>query len=227
MNETILVVDDEKKYRELISLFLKSEGLNVLEAPNGRTALDLFYTKKPDLIVLDVMLPDISGFDVCKKIRETSEVPILFLSALEDEGYHVIGYRAGADDYISKPFQSTVFALKVKRILQRTKNTAETKEINLIRMGSLTLDEDSYTCCVDGEGIPLTQKEFSLLFALMKNPGRVLTREYLLQKVWGYDYAGETRAVDTMIKKLRKKLGSASSLIKTVVSVGYKMEDSP
>ena len=226
MNETILVVDDEKKYRELISLFLRSEGLNVLEAPNGKIALQLFYSKKPDLIVLDVMLPDISGFDLCKKIRESSEVPILFLSALEDEGYHVIGYRAGADDYISKPFQSTVFALKVKRILQRTKQTEQPKEGKVTRMGSLTLHEDSYTCSVDGEEIPLTQKEFSVLFALIKNPGRVLTREYLLENVWGYDFAGETRAVDTMIKKLRKKLGAAAYLIKTVVSVGYKMEDS-
>lgn len=220
MGDRILIVDDEKNYRELISLFLKSEEYEVFEASNGKDALELFGSIGPDLVILDVMLPDISGFDVCKRIRETSEVPVLFLSALEDEGYYVVGYRAGADDYIAKPFQPSVFALKVKRILARTKKTDD----HTVRVAGVTLDESRYQCTIDGVKAELTQKEFAILLALMKSPGKVLTREYLLNHVWGYDFIGDTRTVDSQIKRLRKKLGPYSDIIKTVVSVGYKVE---
>ena len=220
MKDRILVVDDEKNYRELISLFLKSEEYEVFEAANGREALELFNSIGPDLVILDVMLPDISGFDTCKRIRETSEVPVLFLSALDDEGYHVVGYRSGADDYIAKPFQPSVFALKVKRILARTKKA----ESSIIRVAGVTLDESRHQCSIDGEEVELTQKEFSVLLELMKSAGKVLTREYLLNHVWGYDFIGDTRTVDSQIKRLRKKLGPYSDMIKTVVSVGYKVE---
>ena len=220
MGDRILIVDDEKNYRELISLFLKSEEYEVFEASNGKDALELFGSIGPDLVILDVMLPDISGFDVCKRIRETSEVPVLFLSALEDEGYYVVGYRAGADDYIAKPFQPSVFALKVKRILARTKKA----DGNTVRAAGVTLDESRYQCKIDGAEVELTQKEFAILLALMKSPGKVLTREYLLNHVWGYDFIGDTRTVDSQIKRLRKKLGPYSDIIKTVVSVGYKVE---
>lgn len=220
MRDRILIVDDEKNYRELISLFLKSEGHEVFEAANGKDGLELFGSIGPDLVILDVMLPDISGFDICKRIRETSEVPVLFLSALEDEGYHVIGYRSGADDYIAKPFQPSIFALKVKRILARTKKA----DVDAIRVAGVMLDESRHRCAIDGVEVELTQKEFSILLALMKSPGKVLTREYLLNHVWGYDFIGDTRTVDSQIKRLRKKLGPYSDIIKTVVSVGYKVE---
>lgn len=217
----VLVVDDEKKYLELIGLLLRPEGLKIIEASNGFDALKLFSEKKPDLIILDVMLPDISGFDVCKKIRKSSDVPILFLSALEDEGYHVIGYRSGGDDYIAKPFSSSIFVLKIKRMLERIRQD----EPKTICVSGIVLDMDAHTCFVNDSEAELTQKEFSLLAELMKKRGRVLTREYLLEEIWGYEYTGGTRTVDTQIKKLRKKLGSQGSLIKTVVSVGYKLED--
>ena len=145
---------------------------------------------------------------------------MLFLSALDDEGYHVVGYRSGADDYIAKPFQPSVFALKVKRILARTKKA----ESSIIRVAGVTLDESRHQCSIDGEEVELTQKEFSVLLELMKSAGKVLTREYLLNHVWGYDFIGDTRTVDSQIKRLRKKLGPYSDMIKTVVSVGYKVE---
>lgn len=173
---TVLVVDDEKKFRELISLYLRSEGLNVLEAADGASAIEIFQSKNPDLIVLDVMLPDLSGFDVCKKIRQTSDVPILFLSALEDEGYHIVGYHAGADDYLVKPFQSSIFALKVKRMLSRSSHE---QSVHTLQFSDIILNLDAYTCTVHEKAVELTPKEFALLRELMENIGRVLTREYL------------------------------------------------
>jgi len=223
MNEKILVVDDEVKYRNLISLFLKSEGMTVLLAENGKEALEAFHTQAPDLVILDVMLPDISGFDVCKEIRKSSDVPILFLTAMGDEDYHIIGYRAGADDYIPKPFKSAVLALKIRRILQRTKKIPETSTGE----AWITFDEDAYTCTVNGEEVPLTSKEYLTLREFINNRGRVLTRDYLLRVIWGYDYLGDSRAVDTLVAKLRKKLGPAGNQIKTVINAGYKLEEAP
>lgn len=221
-NKTLLIVEDEKKFRDVISLFLKEEGFIVLEAETGEDALKLFDENPVDLVILDVMLPGINGYEVCKKIRETSEVPILFLTAMVDDDYYMLGYRAGADDYITKPFKASILALKVKRILDRQGIPAFSQALHQ----GLQIDEDSFVCRVDGEDAPLTQKEFQLCRLLLKNEGRVLTRDYLLNAVWGVDYYGDTRVVDNHIKNLRKKLGSYSSCIKTVISVGYKFEKS-
>ena len=220
MGHTILVVDDEQKMREIISLFLKEKGMTVIEASSGKQAISQFEVNHIDLIVLDVMLGDMSGFDVCKKVRETSQVPIIFLSALGDDDYYMAGYMSGADDYIAKPFKASILALKVERILARTspKDTIEPD-------GSVVLKEDSYQCIVEGSPVQLTKTEFQLLQLLMKNRGRILTRELLLETIWEYDYCGESRVVDNHIKNLRRKLGKAGNHIKTIISVGYKYEE--
>lgn len=223
MAQTILVVDDEKEYRDIINLFLTSEGFHVVEAANGRDAIRLFHETAPSLVVLDVLLPDMSGFEVCNTIRKSSNVLILFLSALGDEDYHIAGYRAGGDDYIAKPFRASVLAMKIRRMLER--GAAQDQTVS--RIGEIELDEKAYVCRISGRVVALTQKEFMVLSELMRQRGRVLTRNYLLQEIWGYDYMGESRAVDVLITKLRKKLGSSASLIKTVINVGYKMEDTP
>lgn len=224
MNCTILIVDDEKRLREVMALFLRGEGLTVLEAQDGEEALSLFAVHSVDLVILDIMLPGISGFEVCKKIRETSDVPILFLSALGDEDYYVLGYRAGADDYIVKPFKASILAMKVRRILEKKIRSGEAAGVSPAR---LELYEEAFRCVADGTEVALTSKEFSLLSELLKNRERVLTREYLLETVWGYDFMGESRVVDNHIKKLRKKLGTCAGMIKTVIGVGYKLENIP
>ncbi len=224
MKQTVLIVDDEKHIREIISLFLREENFNILEAENGVSAFEYFSPGHPsiDLVILDILLPDIDGFEVCKRIREVSDVPIIFLSALNDDDYFLLGYRSGADDYISKPFKATILTAKVKSILTREASA-------LLRSPSTTtscvvIDHSSHECFVDGKKIQLTNKEYALLSALMGNPGRVLSREYLLSSLWGYDFIGQSRVVDNHIKNIRKKLGKYSHHIKTVISVGYKYD---
>ena len=225
MAKTILAVDDEVKYLDIIKLFLNNEGFRVLTAQTGQDAIDLFETEKPDLVLLDVMLPDMSGFEVCNTIRKSSDVLILFLSALEDEDFHIAGYRAGADDYIAKPFKGSVLALKIRKMLERQEtNAADTSHV--YTAGNIRLDADSFRCTLAGEPLNLTAKEFNLLAVLMKERGRVLSRNYLLNTVWGYDFIGDIRVVDSHITKLRRKLGDSAQMIKTVINVGYKLEDS-
>lgn len=220
MNKTILAVDDEQKLLDVIRLFLSSEGYHVVTASTGAEALAAFAECKPDLVILDVLLPDMSGFEVCSAMRKQSDVLILFLSAMGDDDYQIAGYRAGGDDYIAKPFKASVLTLKIRRMLERNSE----RDAKRFTVGGIVLDESSFTCTVNGEEVALTKKEFQTLLELMRERGRVLTRDYLLRAVWGYDYAGESRSVDTLVTKLRKKLGSEARLIKTVVNVGYKME---
>lgn len=221
MAQSILVVDDEKKIRDVVSLFLRSEGFEVYEAENGQQALDSVRTLNPDLVILDVMLPDMSGFEVCAALREISDVLIIFLTAMGDDDYQLYGYRVGCDDYIAKPFKASILALKAKRMLDKVKK----EDRGTLRFHSIELDEEKHLCRVSGQSVSLTQLEFLLLAELLKKPGRVLSRDYLLSTLWGYNYSGDTRAVDTMVKKLRKKLGPAAEYIKTVVAVGYKLDD--
>ncbi|WP_353096875.1 response regulator transcription factor [Tissierella praeacuta] len=220
MNKAVLIVEDEQKLREVISLFLRVEGMQVLEAATGEEALTIFSENQVDLILLDVMLPDIGGFDVCSRIREHSDVPILILTALGDDDYLMLGYRMGADDYIVKPFKAAILALKVRRVLERQ---AKVETIQKTAHG-IELDGTAFRCTVDGSDIALTFKEFQLLKLLMQNEGRTMTRDDLLNAVWGYDYYNESRIVDNHIKNIRQKLGAYSTCIKTVISVGYKYE---
>lgn len=219
----ILIVDDEQKMREFVALFLRSSRYTVFEAADGRTALNILSKETIDLIVLDIMLPDISGFDLCSQIRVKSSVPIIFLTALADEEYQMIGYRVEGDDYITKPFNASILLAKIQRILQRCAPLNARSDALTFR--GIKLEISSRRVTLDGKPLQLTPKEFDLLLALMQNRGKVLTRTFLLETIWGYSFAGDSRVVDSHIKKLRSKLSPYSSNIKTVISIGYKLEE--
>lgn len=219
----ILIVDDEQKMREFVALFLRSSKYTVFEAADGRTALNILSKEAIDLIVLDIMLPDISGFDLCSQIRVRSSVPIIFLTALADEEYQMIGYRVEGDDYITKPFNASILLAKIQRILQRCAPSDARSDTLAFR--GIKLEISSRRVILDGKPLQLTPKEFDLLLALMQNQGKVLTRTFLLETIWGYSFAGDSRVVDSHIKKLRSKVLPYSSNIKTVISIGYKLEE--
>ena len=219
----ILIVDDEQKMREFVALFLRSSRYTVFEAADGRTALNILSKETIDLIVLDIMLPDISGFDLCSQIRVKSSVPIIFLTALADEEYQMIGYRVEGDDYITKPFNASILLAKIQRILQRCAPSNVRSDTLAFR--GIKLEISSRRVTLDGKPLQLTPKEFDLLLALMQNRGKVLTRTFLLEAIWGYSFAGDSRVVDSHIKKLRSKVSPYSSNIKTVISIGYKLEE--
>lgn len=219
----ILIVDDEQKMREFVALFLRSSRYTVFEAADGRTALNILSKETIDLIVLDIMLPDISGFDLCSQIRERSSVPIIFLTALADEEYQMIGYRVEGDDYVTKPFNASILLAKIQRILQRCAPLNARSDALTFR--GIKLEISSRRVTLDGKPLQLTPKEFELLLALMQNRGKVLTRTFLLETIWGYSFAGDSRVVDSHIKKLRSKVSPYSSNIKTVISIGYKLEE--
>lgn len=219
----ILIVDDEQKMREFVALFLRSSKYTVFEAADGRTALNILSKGTIDLIVLDIMLPDISGFDLCSQIRVRSSVPIIFLTALADEEYQMIGYRVEGDDYITKPFNASILLAKIQRILQRCAPLNARSDALTFR--GIKLEISSRRVTLGGKPLQLTPKEFDLLLALMQNRGKVLTRTFLLETIWGYSFAGDSRVVDSHIKKLRSKVSPYSSNIKTVISIGYKLEE--
>lgn len=219
----ILIVDDEQKMREFVALFLRSSRYTVFEAADGRTALNILSKETIDLIVLDIMLPDISGFDLCSQIRVKSSVPIIFLTALADEEYQMIGYRVEGDDYITKPFNASILLAKIQRILQRCAPSNARSDTLAFR--GIKLEISSRRVTLDGKPLQLTPKEFDILLALMQNRGKVLTRTFLLEAIWGYSFAGDSRVVDSHIKKLRSKVSPYSSNIKTVISIGYKLEE--
>lgn len=219
----ILIVDDEQKMREFVALFLRSSKYTVFEAADGRTALNILSKGTIDLIVLDIMLPDISGFDLCSQIRVRSSVPIIFLTALADEEYQMIGYRVEGDDYITKPFNASILLAKIQRILQRCAPLNARSDALTFR--GIKLEISSRRVTLDGKPLQLTPKEFDPLLALMQNRGKVLTRTFLLETIWGYSFAGDSRVVDSHIKKLRSKVSPYSSNIKTVISIGYKLEE--
>lgn len=217
----ILVVDDESRMRKLVRDFLVKKGYEVLEAGDGEEALDLFYSDtKIALIILDVMMPKMNGWEVCKEIRQTSKVPIIMLTAKCDESDELIGFELGVDEYVTKPFSPKILVARAEAILRRTNvigQEAVTKE-----SGGIILDKTAHQVSVDGVEIELSFKEFELLAYFMENKGIVLSREKILNGVWGYDYFGDARTVDTHVKKLRSKLGDKGNYIKTVWGMGYK-----
>lgn len=217
----ILVVDDESRMRKLVRDFLVKKGYEVLEAGDGEEALDLFYSDtKIALIILDVMMPKMNGWEVCKEIRQTSKVPIIMLTAKCDESDELIGFELGVDEYVTKPFSPKILVARVEAILRRTNaigQEAVTKE-----SGGIILDKTAHQVSVDGVEIELSFKEFELLAYFMENKGIALSREKILNGVWGYDYFGDARTVDTHVKKLRSKLGDKGNYIKTVWGMGYK-----
>ncbi|NLC62807.1 MAG: response regulator transcription factor [Thermoanaerobacterales bacterium] len=218
----VLVVDDEKRMVELVKLYLEKEGFKVDGAYDGQRALDMAKENGYDLIILDLMLPVVDGWTVCKEIRKNSDVPIIMLTARGEEFDKVLGFELGADDYVVKPFSPRELTARAKALLRRSVLKKEEKET--LEFPGLIIDPVSRTVKVDEREVYLTPKEFDLLYYLARNEGRVFNRETLLEEVWGYDFFGSLRTVDTHIKQLREKLGrsKAASFISTVWGLGYK-----
>ncbi|MFJ8353095.1 response regulator transcription factor [Bacillus paramycoides] len=225
MNKTVLLVEDERRLREIVSDYFRNEGFEVIEAEDGKKALELFAEHTIDLIMLDIMLPEIDGWSVCRRIRKESAVPIIMLTARSDEDDTLLGFELGADEYVTKPFSPKVLVARAKTLLKRADGAVGIAEENAMSLAGIEVNRLSRTVLVDGEEIILTHKEFELLVYLMENKGIVLSRQHLLDQLWGYDYYGDDRTVDTHIKKLRNKLGDKAKHIGTVIRVGYKFEE--
>ncbi len=218
----ILVVDDESRMRKLVKDYLVRKGYTVLEAADGVEALDIFYGEKQiDLLILDVMMPRMDGWELCKEIRKTSQVPIIMLTARGDERDELLGFQLGVDEYISKPFSPKILVARVEAILRRALGGAGEEKIEA---GGVLLDKSAHTVFVDGKAVDLSYKEFELLDFFMENQGIALSREKILNGVWNYDYFGDARTIDTHVKKLRSKLGEKGDLIHTIWGLGYKFE---
>lgn len=218
----ILVVDDESRMRKLVKDFLTKSNYEVLEAGDGSEALDIFYeTKDISLIILDVMMPKMDGWQVCREIRATSKVPIIMLTAKADERDELQGFQLGVDEYIAKPFSPKILVARVEAILRRTNALADDK---ILEAGGISLDKAAHMVTIDGKNIDLSYKEFELLTYFMENCGIALSREKILNNVWNYDYFGDARTIDTHVKKLRSKMGEKGELIKTIWGMGYKFE---
>ena len=219
----ILVVDDESRMRKLVKDFLVRSNFEVLEAGDGEEALDVFYSDKDiSLVILDVMMPKMNGFEVCKEIREHSKVPIIMLTAKGEESDELNGFSYGADEYISKPFSPKILVARVEAILRRSNKIGQ--EAELKSAGGIVIDKVAHEVKIDGNPIELSFKEFELLEYFLDNAGIALSRERILNGVWDYDYYGDARTIDTHVKKLRSKMGKKGYMIKTVWGMGYKFE---
>ena len=220
-NIQILVVDDESRMRKLVKDFLQREGYSVLEAGDGMEAMDIFYEQKIDLVILDVMMPRMDGWQTCREIRRDSTVPIIMLTARSEERDELQGFELGVDEYISKPFSPKILVARVGALLKRIYGTdAEEK----MEAGGIELDKAAHQVQVDGKSIDLSYKEFELLTYFLENQGIALSREKILNNVWNYDYFGDARTIYTHVKKLRNKLGDKGNYIKTIWGMGYKFE---
>ena len=218
---TILVVDDESRMRKLVRDFLVRQDYEVIEAGDGEEALDIFYeTKEIDLLILDVMMPRLDGWEVCREIRKQSKVPIIMLTARGDERDELLGFELGVDEYISKPFSPKILVARVEAILRRT--NAGTADV--LAAGGIEVNKAAHIATIDGEPMELSYKEFELLTYFLENQGIALSREKILNSVWNYDYFGDARTIDTHVKKLRSKMGKKGEYIKTIWGMGYKFE---
>ena len=236
--QQILICDDQHIIHETLGVYLKNEGFDyiILDTPggfgeyisayDGEQAIEEFNRKKPDLVILDLMMPKKNGMDVCRTIRQTSNVPIIMLTAKSEEIDRVLGLELGADDYIVKPFSAREVVARIKAVLRRF-NTRESEPAQVLRYGNLEININNYDVRIDGERLPLTPKEVEIFQLLASHPGKVFSREKILSLVWGYDYYGDTRAVDTQIKRIRQKIAQREGkgwALKTVYGVGYRFE---
>jgi len=218
----ILVVDDESRMRKLVKDFLTKQNYQVVEAEDGSQAIDIFFDSNDiDLVILDVMMPKLDGWQVCKQIRENSKVPIIMLTAKSDEQDELLGFKLGVDEYISKPFSPKILVARVDAILRRTN---QFDSDGVISVGTIELNKSAHVVTVNGTPVELSFKEFELLTYFIENIGIALSREKILNNVWNYDYFGDARTIDTHVKKLRSKLGPDADYIKTIWGMGYKFE---
>lgn len=223
----ILVADDEQLIRKLINDCLSKEGHEVIEAEDGLQALNIFKKQKDiDMALLDIMMPEIDGWEVCRKIRETSGIPVLLVSARSQDFDQIMGFESGADDYVTKPFSLTILSKRVDALLKRGASPVEKKESDNITLDDLIINPLAHEVYLDGVAIELTLKEYKILLKLASHPGRVYTREQLLDEVWGYEYDGDARTVDSHVARLRTKLGEwGVNHIKTIYGTGYKIQE--
>lgn len=222
MDYRILIVEDEEKLRNILKDYFESKGDTVFTAENGVKALELIDGKEYDGVLLDIMMPGLDGFGVCRTLRKESDVPIIFLTALSDEDDKLYGYELGADDYVTKPFSLSVLYAKLTALIKRQRGNVRLGDV--LEAAGIRIRLSSKQVYLDKKEITLTPKEYSLLECLMKHKNMVMSREQLLVRCWSYDYEGEARAVDTHIKRLREKLGDHAECIKTVIKAGYKLE---
>ncbi len=222
--QKILITDDESRIRDILKEYLEFEGFSYDEAEDGLQAVNKVKENTYDLIILDIMMPKVDGFTALREIRKFSSVPVIMLSARGEEYDKLFGFEMGVDDYITKPFSPKEVMARIKAVLKRC-NLAEMSKRNTIIIKGLEIDEDSRKVTVDGVVASMTPKEFDILLYMAKNKGIVLSREKILEKIWGYEFFGEDRTVDTHIKMLRNSIGKYRELIKTVWSVGYKLEE--
>ena len=220
---TLLVVDDESRIRDLIRKYAVFEGYDVEEAADGMAAISLCRTHHYDLIIMDVMMPELDGFSACREIRKTSQVPVIMLSARGEEYDRIHGFELGVDDYVVKPFSPRELMMRVGAILKRSGAAAEPVR-DVVTIGSLTVDFTARLVTLSGEPLDLSPKEYDLLFYMVRNRGIALTREKLISEVWGYDFFGDDRTLDTHIKLLRRRLGDMADRITTLRGVGYRFE---
>ncbi len=218
----VLVVDDEARMRKLVKDFLSVKGFLVVEAEDGEQALEMFFAQKDiALVILDVMMPKMDGWEVCKTIRQYSQVPVMMLTARGEERDELQGFKLGVDEYVSKPFSPKILVARVEALLRRSQGTpADTSEA-----GGIRIDKAAHQVTIDGQVIDLSYKEFELLNYFMENQGLALSREKILNHVWNYDYFGDARTIDTHVKKLRSKMGEKGDYIKTIWGMGYKFEE--
>ncbi len=218
----ILVVDDESRMRKLVKDFLVKKGYIVIEAEDGAKAVDLFFTNKDiSLVILDVMMPNMDGWQVCREIRNFSKVPIIMLTAKADERSELQGFELGVDEYITKPFSPKILVARVDAILRRAHLL---RNESILSVGGIEMNKAAHVVTIDGKSIELSYKEFELLSYFIENRGIALSREKILNNVWNYDYFGDARTIDTHVKKLRSKMGDKGSYIKTIWGMGYKFE---
>ena len=221
MEKKVLVIEDDVNIAELLRLYLEKEGFSVSIAHDGGAGVTAFEAEKPDLVLLDIMLPVMDGWGVLKEIRSASKIPVIMLTAKSGEYDKVLGLDSGADDYVTKPFSIIELISRIKAVLRRS----EKAESDILSAGGIDLDKKRHTVYAGGEEVVLTFKEFELLRLMMQNKNIVLERDRLLTEIWGYDFDGETRTIDVHIRTLRSKLGDAGACIRTVRGVGYNLED--
>ncbi len=224
MSDTILIVDDEQHIIDLARMYLEVEGFKITSATDGKTALTKILSEKPALVVLDLMLPELDGWEVCRRVRAESDVPIIMLTARGEDIDRIVGLELGADDYLTKPFNPRELVARVKAILRRTEKRNSPSADSVLKLDNLWIFPDRRIVTVEGKSVDLRVKEFDLLTTLAEHKGMVFTREKLLDVVWGYDFAGETRTVDVHIAHLRHKLQGMKPTIETVWGVGYRLD---
>lgn len=222
-NKSVMIVEDDDLMRGIIADFFRDEGFDVVEISDGRTAVTVFEETPVDLVILDIMIPQLDGWTVCNRIRKISEVPLMMLTARSEEEDKLMGYDLGADDYITKPFSLKVLVAKAKMLLKRAEGSIG-KNDGVLSLAGIELDKLGKTVKIDQRLLVLAPKEYDILLYLMENKNIVITREMILEKIWGYDYYGDLRTVDTHIRRIRTKLGEKATLIVTVIGSGYKFE---